>query len=882
MERLGLNEIRERYLSFFESKGHLRLPSFPLVPQNDDSLLLINAGMAPLKPYFVGKEIPPRSRVTTCQKCIRTPDIERVGKTARHGTFFEMLGNFSFGDYFKHEATRWAWEFITEDLKLPKDKLWVTVYEDDDEAIDIWVNEVGVERDRIKKMGKEDNFWEIGTGPCGPCSEIYFDRGEAAGCGKPDCAVGCDCDRFVEFWNLVFTQFDKDEDGNYNRLAKPNIDTGMGLERIAAIMQGVQNLFEVDTVRNIMLEISKIAGVNYGENEKSDVSLRVITDHIRSTTFLVCDGVGPSNEGRGYVLRRLLRRAARHGRLLGIKGNFLYNIADTVINESKNAYPQLEAKRDYIKKVIQIEEARFSETIDSGLSILEEYIAALEAKGEKLLAGSDAFRLYDTYGFPIDLTAEILTERGLDVDMDAFTACMNEQKNRSREGRNVGEEAAWSEDVYMQIGKDVTSEFVGYENEAAEGKVVAIVKDNAITDSLMDGESGVVILDKTAIYGESGGQKGDTGVIMSDGVKMTVTDAKKLGDGKILHFVYVEEGSVSVGDNVQSSYDKVRRMDTARNHSATHLLQKALQEVVGSHIEQAGSFVDDRRLRFDFTHFEAISADDLKKVEAKVNEAIMASYDIDVKVMPIEEAKKMGAMALFGEKYGETVRVVNMGGYSIEFCGGTHLKNTAQAGLFKILSEGGVAAGVRRIEATTGRGVLEYIAEKDSVIAQTAEILKTNTTELVNKAESITNEYKALQKSLEEVKAKMAQAAANDLLTSIKHVGDIDVLTAQLSGVSADELKMLTDKMKEKCECGVAVLASVDGDKITFVAAATKAAVAKGVHSGNIIKEITKVTDGRGGGKPDMAQGGGKLVNKVDDALAMVDDLVIAQTGGKN
>ncbi len=880
MEKLGLNEIRERYLSFFESKSHLRLPSFPLIPQNDDSLLLINAGMAPLKPYFLGKEIPPRNRVTTCQKCIRTPDIERVGKTARHGTFFEMLGNFSFGDYFKHEATAWAWEFITEDLKLPKDKLWVTVYEDDDEAIDIWTKEVGVDRDRIKKMGKEDNFWEIGTGPCGPCSEIYFDRGEEAGCGRPDCAVGCDCDRFVEFWNLVFTQFDKDENGNYNRLAKPNIDTGMGLERIAAIMQGVQNLFEVDTVRNIMLEISKIAKVNYGENEKSDVSLRVITDHIRSTTFLVCDGVGPSNEGRGYVLRRLLRRAARHGRLLGIEGNFLYNIADTVINESKNAYPQLEAKRDYIKKVIQIEEARFSETIDAGLSILEDYIAEMEKKGEKLLSGSDAFRLYDTYGFPIDLTAEILTERSLDVDMDAFTACMNEQKNRSREGRNVGDEAAWSEDVYMQIGKEVSSEFVGYDKESAEGKVIAIVKDNTIVNTLSDGENGVVILDKTAIYGESGGQKGDKGVITADGVKMIVTDAKKLGDGKILHHVYVEEGSVSVGDSVVSCYDKERRMDTARNHSATHLLQKALQEVLGSHIEQAGSFVDDKRLRFDFTHYEAIPSEALREVEAKVNAAIMASYDIDVKLMAVDEAKKLGAMALFGEKYGETVRVVNMGGYSIEFCGGTHLKNTAQAGLFKILSEGGVAAGVRRIEATTGKGVLEYIAENDNVIAKTAEILKTNPAELVNKAESVTNDYKNLQKALEDVKTKMAAAAANDLLTSIKHVGDVDVLTAQLSGVSADELKLLTDKMKEKCECGVAVLASVDEDKITFVAAATKAAVAKGVHAGNIIKEITKITDGRGGGKPDMAQGGGKIVSKVDDALAMVDDLVIAQTGG--
>ncbi len=880
MERLGLNEIRERYLSFFESKGHLRLDSFPLIPQNDDSLLLINAGMAPLKPYFLGKEIPPRNRVTTCQKCIRTPDIERVGKTARHGTFFEMLGNFSFGDYFKHEATAWAWEFITEDLKLPKDKLWVTVYEDDDEAIDIWTKEVGVDISRIKRMGKEDNFWEIGTGPCGPCSEIYFDRGEAAGCGKPDCAVGCDCDRFVEFWNLVFTQFDKDENGNYNRLAKPNIDTGMGLERIAAIMQGVQNLFEDDTVRNIILEISKLAGGNNGENEKSDVSLRVITDHIRSTTFLVCDGVGPSNEGRGYVLRRLLRRAARHGRLLGIKGNFLSVIADTVINESKNAYPQLEAKRDYIKKVIQIEEARFSETIDSGLSILEEYIAELENKGEKLLSGSDAFRLYDTYGFPIDLTAEILTERGLDVDMDAFTQCMNEQKTRSREGRNVGDEAAWSEDVYMQIGKTVTSEFVGYENESTEGKVIAIVKDNEIVNSLSDGENGVVILDKTAIYGESGGQKGDKGVITAEGVKLVVNDAKKLGDGKILHFADVVEGSVSVGDSVVSSYDKERRMHTARNHSTTHLLQKALQEVLGSHIEQAGSFVDDKRLRFDFTHFEAISKEDLKKVESKVNDAIMASYDIDIKVMPVDEAKKLGAMALFGEKYGETVRVVNMGGYSIEFCGGTHLTNTAQAGLFKILSEGGVAAGVRRIEATTGYGVLEYIAEKDETIEHVAEVLKTNVTDVVGKAESITNEYKNLQKSLEEVKTKMAQAAANDLLTSIKHVGEIDVLTAQLGGVSADELKLLTDKMKEKCECGVAVLASVDGDKITFVAAATKAAIAKGAHAGNIIKEITKVCDGRGGGKPDMAQGGGKIVSKVDDALAMVDDIIIAQTGG--
>lgn len=880
MEKLGLNEIRERYLSFFESKGHLRLPSFPLIPQNDDSLLLINAGMAPLKPYFLGKETPPRSRVTTCQKCIRTPDIERVGKTARHGTFFEMLGNFSFGDYFKHEATSWAWEFITKDLCLPEDKLWVTVYEDDDEAIDIWTKEVGVKPERIKKLGKDDNFWEIGTGPCGPCSEIYFDRGEKFGCGKPDCSVGCDCDRYVEFWNLVFTQFDKDENGNYNRLAKPNIDTGMGLERIAAIMQGVNNLFEVDTVRNIMLEISKIANVHYGDDEKSDVSLRVITDHIRSTTFLVCDGVGPSNEGRGYVLRRLLRRAARHGKLLGIEGEFLYKIADTVINESKSAYPQLEQKRDYIKKVIQIEESRFAETIDSGLSILEGYIEELEKNGEKVLPGSDAFRLYDTYGFPIDLTSEILTERGLEVDVEAFDEAMAEQKNRSREGRNVGDEAAWSEDVYMKIGKDVTTEFVGYDNEKAEGKILAIVKNNEIVSNISDGDNAVVILDKTAIYGESGGQKGDKGVIFAEGMKMTVSDAKKLGDGKILNFVYVEEGSASVGDSVISEYDKEKRAATARNHSATHLLQKALQEVLGSHIEQAGSYVDEKRLRFDFTHYEAISKESLAEVEAKVNEAILKAYDIKIDLMPIAEAKKLGAMALFGEKYGEIVRVVNMGGYSVEFCGGTHLKNTAEAGLFKILSEGGVAAGVRRIEATTGKGVLEYIAQNDKTIEKTSEILKTNPSELVNKAESVMAELKEIQRQIESFKAQLASATASDLLTSVKHVGDVEVLTAQVAEMSVDEMKMLTDKMKEQIECGVAVIASVSDGKITFVAAATKAAVKKGVHAGNIIKEITKITDGRGGGKPDMAQGGGKLLNKVDNALALVDEIVEAQTGG--
>ncbi len=793
-----------------------------------------------------------------------------------------MLGNFSFGDYFKHEATAWAWEFITKDLKLPEDKLWVTVYEDDDEAIDIWTKEVGVRPERIKRMGKEDNFWEIGTGPCGPCSEIYFDRGEEYGCGKPDCSVGCDCDRYVEFWNLVFTQFDKDENGNYNRLAKPNIDTGMGLERIAAIMQGVENLFEVDTVRNIMLEISKIAGIHYGDDEKTDVSLRVITDHIRSTTFLVCDGVGPSNEGRGYVLRRLLRRAARHGKLLGIEGTFLWKVADTVINESKNAYPQLEQKREYIKKVIRIEEERFALTLDSGLSILEGYIAELEKDGKTTLSGEDAFRLYDTYGFPLDLTNDILEEKGFDIDTIGFEKAMEEQKTRARERRNVGDEAAWSEDVYMKIGKDVTTQFDGYDNESVTGHITAIVKDNEIVQSVSDGENAVVILDRTAIYGESGGQKGDKGVIEAEGMKMTVTDAKKLGDGKILHFVYVEEGAASVGDEVVSSYDKEKRLSTARNHSATHLLQKALQEVLGSHIEQAGSFVDENRLRFDFTHYEAISPEDLAEVERRVNEAILKAMAIDVKVMPIDEAKKLGAMALFGEKYGENVRVVNMGGYSIEFCGGTHLKNTAEAGLFKILSEGGVAAGVRRIEATTGKGVLEYIKNNDTVIRVASKILKTSPTELCTRAESIEAELKSTQHEIEKLREKIASDTAKGLLAGVKRVGEVDILTAQVSDMSVNEVKSLTDKFKENVECGVAVVASVADGKISFVAAATKAAVAKGVHCGNIIREVTKMTDGKGGGKPDMAQGGGKLINKIDNALAIVDEIVEKQTGGAN
>ena len=877
MEKLGLNEIRERYLKFFEGKGHLRLPSFPLVPQNDNSLLLINAGMAPLKPYFTGKEIPPRERVTTCQKCIRTPDIERVGKTARHGTFFEMLGNFSFGDYFKHEATAWAWEFITKDLKIPEDRLYVTIYEDDDEALDIWTKEVGVDPSHISRMGKEDNFWEIGLGPCGPCSELYFDRGEKYGCGSPDCKVGCECDRFVEFWNLVFTQFDKDEDGNYNRLAKPNIDTGMGLERMAVIMQDVNNLFEVDTIRNIMIEISKVAGVNYGESEKSDVSLRVITDHIRSTTFMVCDGVSPSNEGRGYVLRRLLRRAARHGKLLGIEGTFLYEIADTVIRESKDAYPQLAEKQDYIKRVIKKEEESFAQTIDRGLSILEEKIAELEKSGEKTLSGDDAFRLNDTYGFPIDLTEEILQEKGLDVDREAFDKLLLEQKQRSREGRNVGDEAAWSEDVYQTLGKDITTQFIGYENLECEAEIIAVVKDGQIADSVNDGENAVLILDKTVIYGESGGQMGDHGEIAGEGFKAEVYDAKKLGDGKILHHVTVLEGSLSKGDKVTVSFDTKKRIATARNHSATHLLQKALRTVLGSHIEQAGSFVDENRLRFDFSHFEAVSKEQLQEVENLVNESILAAYPVDIKNMSIAEAKAQGAMALFGEKYGDTVRVVNMGGYSIELCGGCHLKNTSEAGLFKILSEGGVAAGVRRIEAVTGEGVLKYIEEKNAIILSTAAALKTTEGELVHRVETVVNENREQQRKLEQIEAKMASAKASDIMSGVKHIGDINLIVAQLDGSTVDNIRKTGDAIKEKTPMCVCVFAANTDGKISFIAMAGADAVAKGVHCGKIIKEITAACGGSGGGKPDSAQGGGKDAEKIDDALALVDGIIASQ-----
>ena len=876
MKSMGLNEIREKFLSFFESKGCLRLGSFPLVPKNDASLLLINSGMAPMKKWFTGTEEPPRHRVTTCQKCIRTPDIERVGKTARHGTFFEMLGNFSFGDYFKREATAWAWEFLTKVMEIPEDRLWVSVYEDDDEARNIWINEVGVKPERIVKLGKEDNFWEHGTGPCGPCSEIYFDRGEEYGCGSPDCGVGCDCDRFMEVWNLVFTQFDKDDDGNYNPLPKPNIDTGMGLERLAVVMQGVGNLFEVDTVQSVMRHISEIANVKYKENEKTDVSLRVITDHIRSTVMMISDGVIPSNEGRGYVLRRLLRRAARHGKLLNIDRQFLFEVADTVIDTSKSAYPELEEKREYIRKIIKKEEERFDATIDNGLAVLSGYIAEAKKTGAKVLTGDEAFKLHDTYGFPLDLTVEMAQEQGLGVDTDGFNKAMDEQKAAAKAARKDG--SSWDAEASYDFEMvNNPTQFTGYDSLETESNIAGIVASGEVASEITAGEDGIIVTYQTPFYAEMGGQSGDIGTISSaDGAKAEVTYTRKTGDGIYLHEVTVKEGTFKLTQQVKLSVDKANRLSVSRNHSATHLLHKALKETLGSHVAQAGSLVTADRLRFDFSHFEAMTTEQLKEVENKVNDAILECLPITVRELPIEEAKKLGATAQFGEKYGDVVRVVSMGDYSVEFCGGTHLTNTARCGLFKLVSESGVAAGVRRIEAVTGRGVLEYINESDRLIAATAAALKTNQIhEIDKKAASVMEEQRELNKKLDEFTGRLAALRTQNMMTSIKHLGEVNVLTAQVDGLEVNEIKTLADQAKEQMIDGVVVLASNTNGKITFVAMAMKEAVAKGVHCGKIIKEVTEICGGKGGGKPDMAQGGGKDALKIDDALAKVDEIVL-------
>lgn len=866
MEKMGLNEIREKFLSFFESKGCLRLGSFPLIPKDDNSLLLINSGMAPMKAWFTGAKTPPRKRVTTCQKCIRTPDIERVGKTARHGTFFEMLGNFSFGDYFKHEAINWAWEFITEVMQIPKEVLWITVYEDDDEARDIWINEVGVDPERVVKMGKEDNFWEHGTGPCGPCSEIHVDRGEQYSCG-PNCKIGCDCDRFMEIWNLVFTQFDKQEDGTYERLANPNIDTGMGLERLAAYKQGVANLFEVDTVQGVMKHICKIANTEYKKDDKTDVSLRVITDHIRSTVMMISDGVIPSNEGRGYVLRRLLRRAARHGKLLGIDKPFLYTVADTVINESETAYPELAEKRDYIKNIVKIEEERFDATIDKGLAVLEEYL-----ENSKEITGEQAFKLHDTYGFPLDLTIEIAEEKGIKVDTDGFDAAMKNQKMTARTSRKDG--SSWEAEDELKFENAEKTVFDGYSTLEETSKITGLAKDSEISDSLKKGDKGVIVTEKTPFYAEMGGQVGDIGKITSDGAIAKVVDTKKSADGHFMHEVEVEDGEFKIGGSVTLKVCRKNRMAIGRNHSATHLLHKALKEELGTHVAQAGSLVTPNHLRFDFSHFEAMTKEQLKNVEKKVNEKILESLPIITKEMPIEEAKKLGAAAQFGEKYGDTVRVVSMGDYSVEFCGGTHLENTAQIGLFKLISESGVAAGVRRIEAVTGAGVLEYIEKKDKLIEDTAQAMKSNPNDIAERAAALVNEAKELSRELESAKAGKAVSLAQDLIKTAENINGINVITAKIDGMGADDLRTLGDSLKDKEPNLVLVLAGVSGDKATLVAMATKEAVAKGANAGKIIKEVAKTAGGGGGGKPDSAQAGAKDLSKLDEALALVKTLI--------
>ncbi|MCX7951657.1 MAG: alanine--tRNA ligase [Clostridiales bacterium] len=873
MNYMGLNEIREKYLSFFESKQHLRMPSFSLVPQNDKSLLLINAGMAPLKPYFTGQEVPPNKRVTTCQKCIRTGDIERVGKTARHGTFFEMLGNFSFGDYFKEEATAWAWEFATEVLKLPKDRLYVTIYQDDDEAFEIWTKKVGVPAEKIYRMGKEDNFWEIGQGPCGPCSELYFDRGADKGCGKPDCKVGCDCDRFIEFWNLVFTQFNKEEDGTYSRLENPNIDTGMGLERIATIMQEVDSIFEVDTIKAILNKVCEVANYKYGSDETKDVSIRVITDHIRSVTFMVSDGILPSNEGRGYVLRRLLRRAARHGKLLGIDKSFLYNICDVVIENSKQAYPELQEKKDFIKKVIKLEEERFDETIDQGLTILNQYIDELKAKGNKELEGEKAFKLYDTYGFPIELTLEILEEQGLGVNLEAFEKEMAAQKERARSAREETNYMGTDQDIFSTIPAEVKTEFVGYQNIEGQGKVLYIAKDGQFVDKAKEGDEVTIVLDTTTFYPEMGGQIGDNGLIFNEICEVKVEDCKKTHGNKILHVCKVTKGEINVGATVTTKVEGSRRMDIARNHTATHLLHKALREVLGSHVEQSGSLVSQDRLRFDFTHFEALSHEELEKIEALVNEKILEALSVETVETTIEEAKKMGAMALFGEKYGATVRVVRAGNFSIELCGGTHVNNTATIGMFKIVSEGGVAAGIRRIEAVTGKGAIEYVKNLELTIAEVAKILKTTQREVVRRVEVIVNEIKEKDREIESLKSKMAGSVADEIINSAKDIKGVKVATAKVD-LDADGLRTLGDKLKEKMGTCLIVLASNKDGKVIFVSMASKDAVAKGAHAGNVIREVAKIAGGGGGGRPDIAQAGGKDASKIEEALNKVTDIV--------
>ena len=863
MKWTSLNDLREKYLSFFESKGHLRLPSFPLVPQGDKSLLLINSGMAPMKKFFTGEEVPPRRRVTTCQKCIRTPDLERVGHTARHGTYFEMLGNFSFGDYFKEEAIPWAWEFLTKTLEIPEELLYPSIYENDEEAFDIWTKKVGVPAERVTRLGKEDNFWEHGSGPCGPCSEIYFDRGEKYGCGSPDCKPGCDCDRFMEIWNNVFSQFNNDGHGHYTELKQKNIDTGMGLERLACVMQGVDNLFEVDTVRKILDTVCGIAGVKYGEDKNKDISIRVVTDHIRSATFMISDGVIPSNEGRGYVLRRILRRAARHAKLLGITHAFLSDLCEVVIEQNITAYPELGEKRAYIKKVIAMEEERFDATIDAGLDILNALTEKADAKGEKTIPGADVFKLYDTFGFPIDLVREIAGERGYTLDEETFDKLLAEQKQRSRERRkNIG---GWSESSKTLLADLPRTEFVGYTDTEADAKIVAILCDNEAEECVSEGEFSL-ILDKTPFYGEGGGQVGDTGVIRIAHAEATVLDTKKT-DGVYIHLCRMESGVLNKGETVHAAIDVARRDAIKRNHSTAHLLQAALREVLGSHVEQAGSYVDEHRCRFDFTHFSALTKDELAKVEALVNAHILAGVPVVTTVTDPESAKKAGAMALFGEKYGDKVRMVKMGDFSTELCGGTHLDNTAKAGLFKIISESSVAAGVRRIEGATGLGVLELLRESEQLTADAAAELKSAPAEIAHRAAALQNEIKQLHRELDAANAKLSQNVLASLADSTTVVDGIELTAAKIDG-NAQSARTLCDEIKANHPAAVAVIAAVEGGKLNFAACAGADAVKRGAHAGKLVGAVAQITGGRGGGRPDGAMAGGADVSKVEEALA--------------
>ena len=869
MQWTGLNELREKFLSFFESKGHMRLPSFSLIPKDDNSLLLINSGMAPMKKYFTGEVTPPSKRVTTCQKCIRTPDIERVGITARHGTFFEMLGNFSFGDYFKHEATAWAWEFCTKVLELPVDKLWVTIYQDDDEAFDIWTKEVGVAPERIVRMGKEDNFWEHGSGPCGPCSEIYFDRGEKYGCGKPDCGVGCECDRYVEFWNVVFSQFDSDGKGNYPPMEHPNI--GMGLERLACIMQGVDNLFLVDTVQNIMKHICRIAGIQYGEDEKKDISLRVITDHIRSTTFMIGDGVMPSNEGRGYVLRRLLRRAARHGRLLGINHTFLADVANTVIDENKNAYPELDEKRAMITKLIHVEEESFAKTIDQGMQMLNSLI---DKDFNACLSGEDAFRLNDTYGFPLDLTKEIVAERGMTVDEERFHQLMQEQRERARNARKNAGADAWAgeNDVLADVPP---TEFLGYEKSQTEATVLAILKDGERVDHATAGDEIALVLDRTTFYAESGGQVGDVGPISSADALIAIDNTTKNHAKNFIHHGVINAGTISVGDRVQTEGDPENHRAIMRNHTAAHLLQAALRTVLGDHVEQAGQLVDEKYVRFDFTHFAALTQEELHRVETIVNGVILSGTPVECREMPIEEAKKLGAMALFGEKYGSIVRVVSVGDFSKEFCGGTHVDNTGKIGLFKILSESSVAAGVRRIEAVTGLNALQYLNDTLAQLGAVASALKvTSVSGLAQRAEQMTAELKEKDREIESLNAKMADMRINGLFEGAKDINGVRVITALFSATPSNALRTMCDKIRDNAPNVVAVLAATQDGKANIAVAVGKEAQQKGLNAGKIVREVAKVAGGNGGGKAEFAMAGAKDLTKLDEALAAAEGVV--------